>query len=89
MKCIHHQQHRCTLLIATSSELEPILTAAQEECTPSLEVDTRRSLLRRAGVPEPVASRLFWPNGKVSGKCQQLFDEYTATTSACTLGNYR
>ena len=38
MKCIHHQQHRCTVLIATSSELEPILTA-QEECTPSLEVD--------------------------------------------------
>ena len=39
MKCIHHQQHRCTVLIATSSELEPISTAAQEECTPSLEVD--------------------------------------------------
>ena len=38
MKCIHHQQHRCTVLIATSSELEPVLTA-QEECTPSLEVD--------------------------------------------------
>ena len=38
MKCIHNQQHRCTILIATSSELEPILTA-QEECTPSLEVD--------------------------------------------------
>ena len=38
MKCIHHQQHKCTLLIATSSDLEPILTA-QEECTPSLEVD--------------------------------------------------
>ena len=38
MKCIHHQQHSCTVLIATSSELEPILTA-QEECTPSLEVD--------------------------------------------------
>ena len=38
MRCIHHQQHRCTVLIATSSELEPISTA-QEECTPSLEVD--------------------------------------------------
>ena len=38
MKCIHHQQHRCTVLIATSSELDPILTA-QEECTQSLEVD--------------------------------------------------
>ena len=38
MKCFHHQQHRCTVLIATSSELEPFLTA-HEECTPSLEVD--------------------------------------------------
>ena len=24
MKCVHHHQHRCTVLIATSSELEPI-----------------------------------------------------------------
>ena len=54
MKCIHHQQHRCTLLVATSSELEPFLTA-QEECTSSLEVD---ALAADVIPPWPAVNRL-------------------------------
>ena len=51
---------------------------------------TRRSLLRRAHRADSVRRlSLVETFFHLSGKCQQLFDEYTATISACTQGNYR